>query len=423
MNKIVRSPHPFLTACLIAVFYGAVTPAAAQETITVHAARKLGPATQRASGFLGGFHGETVLADAILLPLKPRLLRTKYQDVFITYGRCQAMNCAIEVLLHQGYSVLQQGYPGDHGTWEPWLRHVSQIANELNQRNMTNVSFCIWDNADRHESWPRPDSQFFETWQRTHATLRRLMPTAKLVGPSSTWGPNTDWWQDHQGDDTWYLRTFLAYCLRNQCLPDIVSRHDHYPDGSSIERDAAVLKDFFQRQNLKPIPFEEDDLGPRIVNNLFAPGIYVSFFASVERAAIARTAKCCWDHDYGNNMLDGLVTKDTRQPRALWWTYKAYADITGDLVYVTRSDSVDAVAGLESNGMTMRMLVGRFANRSQPVRVQILQFANESAPFQATAYKINNLQRAAMPKPDRTINLPVTTIGGAPSFTLNNLDD
>ena len=404
---------------------------AAQETVTIDAAKKIGPAVQRASGILGGFDGgETALDDAILLSIKPRLLRTFYQHVPAIYNRCQAMNCAIEVSLYagpeykaKGYSVEQDGYPGDNGNWEPWLKYVSEVAGELNRQNMTNLSFCIWDNADRRQSWPRTDEQYFETWKRTYTTLKQLMPAAKLVGPSTTWGPNTIWWKDHKGDDTWYLRNFLSYCISNQCLPDIVSRHDHYPDGSGIERDAAALNAFFKQQNIKPIPFEEDDLGPRIPDNLFAPGIYISLFASVERVQVARTAKCWWDKDGYDNLLNGLITKDTRQPRSLWWTYKAYADITGDIVWVTRSDSADAVAGVESGGKVLRILIGRYGSSSRPVSVKVIHFAGSPVPVQATAYKIKNLRQGKMDQPEATVNLAVDNSDGVLGFTLKDMDD
>lgn len=63
------------------------------------------------------------------------------------------------------------------------------------------------------------------------------------------------------------------------------------------------------------------------------------------------------------------MTIKTKRPRSAWWAYKYYADITGNIVAVTRPDRdtpMDGVAGYDISGdkPVARMLFGWFLPRA-----------------------------------------------------------
>ena len=391
------------------------------ETITIDAERVVGPALHRASGFLNGFAGDTV-PDRMLVPIKTGFLRTYYDEAAATYSRCKKINCAVEVVVNHDFNTDANGFPGDNGSWDPWDNYVGSLMDKIISTKMTDISFSIWNSTDRKAVWPRSDLQYFQTWQHAYQIIKAKLPDARLAGPTSTHGPNSSWWVDHPDDDLWYVKQFLLYCKANNCLPDILARHDHYADGSGIERDAANLEKFYSENGIEPLPFEQSDCGPnQPKNNLFSPGIYVSLFASIERVKVLRTAKCSWDRDgIGKNRLDGLLT-EAREPRALWWTYKAYADITGSILPVVKSASIDAVAGTDNNGGTIRVLAGNFKGTSKPLEIRIVNFSRTGGSVAVKGYEIADSNRAAADEPRESYSRTVEINNGEVVFSVDDL--
>jgi len=394
----------------------------AQETVVVDAATVIGPALQRGSGFLQGYSDATTVHDSLLLPIKCRFHRSGRNQIVACYERNRAMGCGMEVILNSTWnkSVL----PGQGGNWEAWEDHVAAVVSDLKTRGMTEaMSFSIWDNPDRDNGFWPSDEHYFEAWCRAQRKVREIMPSALMAGASSTWGPNTDWWSAHEGDDTWYIRQFLDYAIAQGCTPDIVSRHDHYNDGAHIESDEARLRQYYASKGIAPIPFEQDDLGARFSGGpeQFRPGHYIALFASIERVKVLRTCKCCWDSDCSTNNLNGLLTKDTRRKRSLWWAYRAYADVTGCILAVTKGTSTDAVAGWDTTDNIMRIVLGRNAATTGNVTVGIRNLATNGAQATITGRAIPCSNADVAPAPVQTLSTNAVVSGGNLTFDITDL--
>jgi hypothetical protein len=65
------------------------------------------------------------------------------------------------------------------------------------------------------------------------------------------------------------------------------------------------------------------------------------------------------------------VTYPDRKPRAKWWVYKAYADITGTLVRVNGTPEVTAVAGKDTTARTAHILLGKKAGKKESLAVKM----------------------------------------------------
>ena len=401
----------------------------AQNTITIDAKKIIGPALQRGSGFLFGYDNPTLLPDSLLLPIKCRFQRTGITQTIANYERNRKMGCSMEVIL--GFIDIDENpmwkkdeLPGANGNWKPWEDYVAMVLKDFKSRGMIEeMSFSIWDNPDRDNGFWPSDEHYFEAWCKAQRQVKSIMPEAKMVGPSCTQGPATDWWQNHYGDDTWYVRQFTDYAIANGCTPDILSRHDHYMDGYHIEFDDKRLNEYFEAKGIPPIPFEQDDLGARyeLKPIQFNPAHYVSLFASVERVKILRTAKCSWDKDANTNTLSGLLTQDNRQKRSLWWTYKAYADLTGEILSVNRGNDVDAVAALDKTDKKLRILIGYSAEKIETVVVKLKNLKTNSREITLLGWSIPNSNADAAPVPVQTINKTIRVKKGMLKFQIADL--
>jgi hypothetical protein len=384
-----------------------------QDTIVVDVSSVVGPAIQRGSGFLCGYSGSTIIPDNLLDPLKPNLLRCNMNVISSAYDRAKALGCKLEIMFNVGWD--KSNVPGANGNWTPWLDHVTSIVNECITKNMSDVHFCIWNDPDIPTNWQASDAQFFECWKRTYNKIRELIPSAVIVGPASTWGPIGSlckWWEEHEGDELWYVRTFLDYCIDNDVVPDIVSVHNWAKNGRSIESHAKELENYFLAKGMQPLPFEQDDIGPSW--GQFKPGIFVSYFASIERSKVAYAAKCCWDNDCFSNTLNGLLTKDSREKRSLWWAFKLYADITGDILHLNGSANIDGVAGLDSENKIIRMVLGRHTDQGDLV---VVQFKN----MDLFNYDSLNVQKQIIPNSEENA-LPVIMSPVSKSFSVDDND-
>ena len=88
----------------------------------------------------------------------------------------------------------------------------------------------------------------------------------------------------------------------------------------------------------------------------------------MEYAKADGACRACWDTTEGkkvsncfNNTLSGMVTPNTFEPRAAWWTYKTYADGVNSRV-LSRSDNdrVVALASKSNPEGNAQVLLGYF---------------------------------------------------------------
>jgi hypothetical protein len=80
----------------------------------------------------------------------------------------------------------------------------------------------------------------------------------------------------------------------------------------------------------------------------YIPGTTVQYLAAMERGQIDAAAHSCWNNDCFDNSLDSLIGTNGTTISADWFAYQAYANITGTIVGVTPSATVDGIAGQDS---------------------------------------------------------------------------
>ncbi len=336
----------------------AVSHAQTSETVTVDFATSRGTPTYKASGLLHGVDPGTE-PSSIITPLKLQLIRDSTYYLNTLYSGLTSLG----VKTFQGILFGRpSAFDSTHNpTWSQWINSSVSGAKAAGQ----SPQWDLLNEPDNPGYWGNTSqAQMFAWWKQVYLAVRAADPNAIIVGPSITGfysltGP-TSWMQD-----------FLTYARDNNVLPDILSWHDMMDsslnDPSVIAAHVTAAKNLLTSLGIAQRPMSINEYTNAGI--LYDPGTLAGALASIDRIPeIVSAAHSCWNDvtstgaaidDCSTTSMVGIVVPDTLQPRATWWVYKGYADITGQLVRLTPSATVDGVAGYDAGARTARLILGR----------------------------------------------------------------
>lgn len=378
-----------VTACIAVISMFAASLAVA-EVVTVDAGKDLGPATYRASGFLHAM-SKTVPATDMIAPLKPQLFRMAAEDwhkigagSFANYERVKQLGARMQVVISDNHGYGLAGWwPGDNGDWTAWDFIVESLVKRV-QADKQKVEWDIWNEPNGRYFWGRDLAQFNETWKRGYQKIRSLDPKATIVGPSIA------------GYDRKYLEAFLEYAKANDVVPDLLAWHE-FGNPRKIPTHFAEMREFVQKNGLKVRGYSINEIITGTQQP--KPGVTLVYLANLDREGADGACHACWgDQDpkvsgCENQTLDGLLTYPDRKPRASWWAYKAYADVTGRLVELKPSETIDGIAGVDAKSKAVNIALGREGGEVGDVELVIasagkLKFLGKSGAVHVVAKRL-----------------------------------
>lgn len=365
---------PLISALLMML--GVASPALANELVTINCTAGSASMTQRAGGFLHGVSATLPTVDRVN-PLKPKLIRAgSYMypgdttSIVNSYGRIQSTGAThIQALLSGDwgyYNPANGGWPYDnYAQWNSIVHDAVQDAVDSGR----NVEWDIWNEPNLDTGlgyfWPAGHlADFYETWRQAYNTIKGpggVDPDAVIVGPSiAGYSPEpTGQW----------IKDFLTYCSSHSCLPTVLSWHEN-SDPTNIAAHVSDIKSWMASHG---ISINRISINEWCHYNYVAhPGPVAAYLERIEAcdASVESAAHTCWDgqvdndgySDCENQTLGGELTHaPDRNPRAGWWAYKGYAEITGRKLTVTQGSpySVFAIAGIDTPRKYVRALLGR----------------------------------------------------------------
>ncbi len=372
INKLLLICLALVTVLLIAYFGQQSSIAQVRSNVTVDFGQ---PATgiTSMSGFLHGID-PTKPPDSSVKPLQPKLWRVGRLDV---YDRVIASGAEFQLLVSDlwGYGSNPKGWPyQNYPAWEAFIRQLAQ------QNKGKKIIWDIWNEPDlKNPFWKGSREQFFETYKRAYKILREeLGPSVMIGGPSiSTYNKE-------------YLTAFLDYCKANKLEVNFLAWHE-LNDTIILFVDDHV---FDAKRNYQQSPFyKELKLQKIYVNEIvgelaqYQPGEILGYLYNLEYAKADGACRACWDttgakkvSNCFNNTLTGTVVPNTFEPRAAWWTYKAYADGVNSRV-LSRSDS-DRLVALASKSNPQgkaQVLLGYFDRNYSSATTVTLNLTNLQA--------------------------------------------
>jgi hypothetical protein len=250
--------------------------------------------------------------------------------------------------------------------------------------------------------WGDPDTLFLKIWNATVDSIRSWVPGAVIEGPDFAFSVKGKP-PSPPGAPGLTMDKFLKYCDDHGCLPDVLAWHDlGYSDPTDPDMGAAehfggptpdltwnLYTQVYYATTLNAADSLSHPISHYEINEMLdrpfslIPGIMVREFALAERAKTlglmfaGRTYWCdpCEACTSGGASSQGGRLAGLIQPTAdnscgggtkylgkryAWWVNKAYADLTGNYVNVSSTDSLDGLAAINLQSGVARVLLGRY---------------------------------------------------------------
>ncbi len=391
-------------------------------TIVVDLGVEQGPMNHRANGYLVSIEPHEPSME-LILPLKPTSFRGNAGYVLKNYDRLkQAGVTEFQLTLGLVFTdlplqIFDINHIGQDGSYDAWLAHVDRVIDQVLARHLT-VLWDIYNEPDLAALPINDNERLKEGWRQAYQRIKQRIPGALVVGPSVS--------------RYRLLKPFLEWSQEHNVFPDVVSYHE-YDDPSNAPGLVEDLRSYLKEKGLaRPISVNEI-LGQETWT---IAGYTAGVIAAYERADILSAMRSCWpdpqdmsqgrvENTCDNPTLDGLLYVDRQSKRPGWHIYKAYAEMEGvRLQTMTDSPKLHALAALEKSEGTLRLLLGKYEDRSsEATRVVIRNsrgrmLSAQDGRLHVCAERIPDVGSAPLDRTVVTLNQSLPVSGEEISFDL-----
>jgi hypothetical protein len=377
-----------------------VTPgeSRAQVSLNVNLAAEAGPATGVGLGFLYGVTGDgSQPTDELLEPLRMNAFRAGGHMtrgwIEDNYRAGPATQTIINSLVAQAqrftrppyqaqYQVILSDvygafggqpantmYPCDNGNCSNWATFVATVVGALRDTGLP-MSYDIWNEPDIEIFWTRGINsvQYFQMWDTAVREIRRVDPDAVILGPSFAFTPE-------RRPGQW--QTWLQHTRDAGTLPDWIANHTLGVIDDPVTVGRSTLN-ALAANGIPPLPMSANEYQPADMQTANVLAWYLARFAQSDYAnALRGNWVCCLTPN-----LTGLLTQTAAgwQRTGLWWTMRAYADMTGTLVATSEQVSGTAIsAAKDADNQRAVAILGDIDGSTGPASVRFDGLA--SAPW------------------------------------------
>ena len=229
-------------------------------------------------------------------------------------------------------------YPCDNGNCSNWVSFIDSVVGAI-QSSGVKVAYDIWNEPDISLFWTRgvDSTQYFQMWDTAFKEIRRIAAGALIVGPSTALNPqqNASEWQ-----------TWLAHTKAAGTLPDEITNHNE-ADGDDPVAVAQSIDNDLASNGIARIPLSSNEFLPQDQQTAGQTAWYLARFAQSGYAnAMRGNWNCCETPN-----LTGVLTQSGSSwlPTGQWWTFRAYADLTGSLVATSGQAGTTAIAAAQDS--------------------------------------------------------------------------
>ncbi|MFE9425808.1 hypothetical protein ACFYNO_22895 [Kitasatospora sp. NPDC006697] len=356
----------------------AVPPAAnaTTETLTVDLSTTAGPMTGVGEGFLYGLSQDgSSPGNNYLQPLNPTLMRgggariagdgwigdgyqpgPGYQariNASIAQAKrvTQAPYHAEYVLMLSdlwGADLTQNShavYPCNNGDCSNWITFIDDTVAAMQNAGVT-VTYEPYNEPNGASAFfpPSIGTQYWQMWNSAVKEIRRVAPGANIDGPAYAGAPGPDF-------QTWIKTAQVA-----GTLPNVLSYHI----GNASQDPVAIVSEvngWLAADGISAIPQSTNEfIGYPEQNSAFTAWS-LDRLAQSGMASAARTewVNCCMSGDFG-----GILTRTGGNlvPSGQYWTFRAYADLTGTRVATTGNGTTAITAAVDGTKKQVAALIG-----------------------------------------------------------------
>ncbi|GGM15118.1 hypothetical protein ACFFX1_04080 [Dactylosporangium sucinum] len=443
MHRAAPPGRLLMAALLIAGAAVALAPtaaSAADTTVSVNLAQRGKVPTRAGAGFLYGLSQDgSGPADSLLQPLRPTLFRgggariaghgwigdgyaagSGYQ-VRLNSAVAQARrvtaapyNATYHLLVSDvwGADTEQPAntvYPCDNGDCTNWRSFITRLVTDVRASGVR-VRYDIWNEPDGTGFWPRGvnSAQYYQMWNTAVTEIRRLDPQAVIVGPSYS-GYNHGWL------DAWVART-----KADGTLPNVLNWHF----GNDPAADAADAKAILTARGVAQLPLTIDEY---LFSQQQHPGYLAWFLDRLAVSDVSAAAHAIWSDCCVAGTLDSVLWNG--QPTGQWWVYRAYAQMTGNVVTTTNGNGMAVAATIDLAAGRAVALIGNQNGQTGTTTVAFTGVTDfvTNGRVRVTVQRIPNqsplpgpivVASADLPVTNGALNVPVTIQSGTDAYTV-----
>jgi hypothetical protein len=384
LKKIIASVSMIVIIATLLLIH--VSALAQNETIIIDAGSNIGAVDHKGNGLLLGITPPSP-SNATIAAIKPGSWRIcdKWDSISVS-------DRIMSIASSNGYTTQLQDILSDYIFYNYGNTEKSGPFNDAYYTSATNQylsnhlghGLYAIDLFNEPDGWPYPQSALTTRalrsayWNDCYRAIRTNSNynNVKICGPSTS------------GQDVGTVAPYLDDAYASGTYPDIITFHfaSSFPNNNDAEGTIQAIKDYCASKGYpsRPIQVNEDIWS----GDWTYPGTVARIFGYAERMGV-KVNHACWSDGSVNNgdnnpMLDGLVDL-SGNTRPCYWMYKAYADMTGSMLNVTKSTNYDAAANKDTTNHKIVALLGSMNNVSGTVTAN---FTNISSVFSGSSVNV-----------------------------------
>jgi hypothetical protein len=258
-------------------------------------------------------------------------------------------------------------YPCNGGNCSNWLTFIQDVVAGVKAAGVT-VTYEPYNEPNGSGFFPPGiGTQYFELWNSAYAEIRSLDPTARIEGPAFASGnpiPNS------------LYQSWLATVKADGTVPNVLSIHLE-ADGNDPVTAGQELNADLAADGITGVTLSANEFLPEDQQNAADTAWYLDRFAQSGFATAARGEwnNCCASGDEGTILAN---TGGDQVPSGQWWTFRAYADLTGQLVAASGVNGTTVTAAEDSSKDRAVALVADDSGYQGPVSLSVSGFGSTS---------------------------------------------
>jgi hypothetical protein len=381
------------TTAALALVAAPPAATASTESLAVNLASTQGAMTGVGEGFLYGLSQDgTSPGDNYLQPLNPTMMRgggariagdgwigdgyqagTGYQ-ARITSIIAQAKRME-QAPYHAEYQLMLSDlwgadltqpsnalYPCNNGDCSNWITFIDDTVAAMQNAGVT-VTYEPYNEPNGSGFFPPGiGTQYWNMWNSAVKEIRRLAPTAQIEGPA------------YAGGVTSASQTWLQTAQAAGTLPNVFSYHIYGPDPVATVNQ---LNSYLAADGITGITQSANEYIPDNAQN----AAYTAWALDrIAQSGMATASRGEWDNCCASGDLGTILTHSGGNlvPSGQYWTYRAYADLTGTRVGTTGSGNTAVTAAVDSTKKQVAALIGDSSGFVGQANVTISGFSSDS---------------------------------------------
>ena len=309
-------------------------------------------------------------------------------------------------------------YPCTSGNCANWTSFIDTVVGSVQSSGISDIAFDIWNEPDGTGFWPVGfgTTQYFQMWDTAVREIRRLDPSAVIVGPSLS------------GYNHSQLSQFLTQAKADGTLPNVLNWHF----GDDPVADATDAEGIESSLGISPLPLSINEY---LFSDQQTAGSTAWWLDRLADSDISSAAHAIWSDCCTTGSLDSVLsgTGSLAAPSGQWWVYRAYAQLSGSMVATSSADADITAAASENQSQGQAVaLIGNDSGQTGTTTIQVNGLSSASwlqsggsvhatlqrIPDQSYVMAPTTVADETLPVVNGSVSIPATFQAGTDAFFL-----